>query len=103
MTRDYDCEVRIERGSLTLKGLREAFSDPSKLPGCGELPRVNARDLTVTGHGREIELRFIITYGDDIAVAAERATRIVHTITRSQRLLPPPPLALAVTRREPGS
>lgn len=103
MTRDYDCEVRIERGGLTLKGLRSAFAAPAELPGCGELPRLNARALTVAGHGGEIELRFTITSGEDLAEAAERAAQIVRTVTRGQRLLPPVLVALAVTRSAPGS
>jgi hypothetical protein len=103
MTRDYDCEVRFERGGLTLKGLREAFADPSKLPGCGELPRVNARGLKVAGRGRQIELRFTLTVSGEIAEAADRAARVARTLAQGQRLLAPPILAIAVTRREPGS
>jgi len=93
---DYACVATVERDGLTLKGLRADFADPRRLVGCGEFPRLAAREFAAAGRGELIELRFTITHGPDIGDAAGRAARLVHTLACGQRLHAPI-VSLAVT------
>jgi hypothetical protein len=84
MSTDYACVALIDRGTLTLRRLRADFANPARLVGCGEFPRLAARNLLITRQGDRIELRFTITHTRDIADAAQRAAELVRILTRGQ-------------------
>jgi hypothetical protein len=102
MSVDYVCVASIERGSLTLKRLRADFANPSRLVGCGEFPRLAARDLTATRQGEHVELRFTITHSADIGDTAQRAAGLVRILASGQARHIPIGM-IAVTRQPPSA